>query len=134
MNRNMKKFLSAAEIAAATGLYLLEHSGDARRKVRNFLGDQLDDLRDRAKDSYEAAVDRAADLSKGFRDDKSNGGGWHIMRFVVGLGIGVGIGLLMAPASGEDTRAKLTGKAQQFGDKARQRFGRSDFAATGTGD
>jgi gas vesicle protein len=134
MNRNLKKVLTAAEIAAGTGLYLLEHSGETKRKIRQFLGDQVDDLRDRAKDTYESAADRAADLSKGFRNDDSDGSGWNVLRFMVGLGIGVGIGFLMAPASGEDTRAKLTEKAQEFGDNVRQRFSHEDLGATGTGD
>lgn len=134
MNRNLKKILTVAEIAAGTGLYLLEHSGETKRKVRQFLDDQMDDLRDRAKDTYESAADRAANLSKGFQGDASNGSGWHVLRFMVGLGIGVGIGCLMAPASGEDTRAKLTEKAQEFGDNVRTRFGRADLRATGTGD
>lgn len=134
MNRNLKKILTAAEIAAGTGLYLLEHSGETRRKVRQFLGDQMDDFRDRAKDTYDSAADRAADLSKGFSGDEGHGSGWNILRFMVGLGIGVGIGFLMAPASGEDTRAKLTEKAQEFGDNVRTRFGSSELRATGTGD
>lgn len=135
MNRKMKKkLLTAAEIAAGTGLYLLEHSGDARRKVRKFLGEQVDDLRDRAKDTYDAAVDRAANMSKEFGQNEGNGGSWHVMRFMVGLGIGVGIALLMAPASGEQTRAKLTEKAQEFSGNVRQRFGSSDLPATQAGD
>ena len=134
MKSNLKKIMTAAEIAAGTGLYLLEHSGNTRRKVREFLGDQMDDLRERAKDTYEATADRASDLSEGFRDDESNGSGWNVMRFVIGLGIRVGIGFLMAPAKGEDTRNKLSEKAQDFGNNVRQRFGSSDLRPTGTGD
>ena len=134
MNRNMKKFLTAAEIAAGTGLYLLEHSSDVRRKVRNLLGDQVDDLRDRAKHTYDAAVDRAANMSKEFGQNERNGGSWHVMRFMVGLGIGAGIALLVAPASGEQARAKLTEKAQEFSGNVRQRFGSPDFPATPAGD
>jgi gas vesicle protein len=140
MNRNIKNFLTAAEIAAGTGLYLLEHSGETKRKIRRFLGDQMDDLhdraddlRDRAKDTYEAAADRAADLAKDFRGNESNSG-WNVLRFMVGLGIGVGVGLLMAPASGEETRTKLTEKAQEFGGNVRQKFGAADLRPTGTGD
>lgn len=70
---------------------------------------------------------------KSFGKQESNRG-WHIMRFVAGLGIGVGVGLLMAPASGEETRAKIAEKAPDFGDRARQCFGPLDYAATGTGD
>ena len=133
MNRNLKKILTAAQIAAGTGLYLLDHSDKTKRKVRQFLGDQIDDLRDRAKDTYAVAADRAAALSKVFRRDDSSGTGRNVLRFVVGLGVGVGIALLMAPASGEDTRARLTEKAQKFGDRARQRFA-ADNLGVATGD
>jgi gas vesicle protein len=134
MNRNLKKILTAAQIAAGTGLYLLDHSDETKRKVRQLLGDQMDDLRDRAKDTYAAAADRAADLSKVFRGDESNGTGRNALRFMVGLGVGIGVALLMAPASGEDTRARLTEKAQEFGDRARQRFGARDLRVAATGD
>ncbi len=134
---NMKNFLTAAEIAAGTGLYLLEHSHDARKKVKSFLGGQMDDLRDRtddlrgrAQDTYEAARDRAADVSKQFNNRGGNSG-WNVLRFMVGLGIGVGVGLLMAPANGEDTRARIMDKAQEFGDTVRSRFNQSDLQATG---
>ena len=119
MNRNMKKILTAAEIAAGTALYLMEHSGEARKKMKNFFGDQIDDLRDRAKDAYGAASDRASDLTDSIRGNQSSTGS-QVLRFVVGVGVGVGIALLMAPASGEDTRARLSESARDFGDRARR--------------
>lgn len=133
-NVNMKKILTAAEIAAGTALYLMEHSGAARRKVKNFFSDQMDDVRDRAKDTYDAAADRATEFSESFRGSQSNSGGWNVLRFMVGLGVGVGIALLMAPASGEQTRARLSESAREFGDRARRQFSSSELEATGTGD
>jgi gas vesicle protein len=46
--------------------------------------------------------------------------------------VGVGVGLLTAPARGDDTRAKLTEKVSEFGDKIRQRTGKRPQNATGT--
>jgi hypothetical protein len=43
----------------------------------------------------------------------------------VGVGVGVGVGLLLAPASGEQTRGTLTNKVQEFGDRVRDKFGPS---------
>ena len=50
----------------------------------------------------------------------------------IGVGIGVGIGLLIAPASGEETRADLTDKGSEFGDKVRERTRKTPEGATGT--
>jgi len=37
------------------------------------------------------------------------------------VGIGVGVGLLIAPASGGETRADIADKVSDFGDKVRDR-------------
>ena len=50
------------------------------------------------------------------------------------MGIGVGVGLLIAPASGEETRADVPDKISDFGDKVRKRTGKKAQAATGTHD
>jgi gas vesicle protein len=41
---------------------------------------------------------------------------------LIGVGIGVGVGLLLAPASGEETRDTITNKVQEFGDRVRDKF------------
>jgi len=51
---------------------------------------------------------------------------------LVGVGIGVGIGILIAPASGDETRADLTDKVSEFGDKVRERTGKKAQDATRT--
>ena len=48
------------------------------------------------------------------------------------VGIGVGIGILIAPASGDETRPDLTSKVLDFGDKIRERTGKKPQGATGT--
>lgn len=42
--------------------------------------------------------------------------------FATGIGLGVGVGLLVAPASGKETRGTVVGKVQEFGKKTRDRF------------
>ena len=43
------------------------------------------------------------------------------MRFVLGLGVGYAIGMLIAPASGEETRRQLAERADEYGrEKARE--------------
>jgi gas vesicle protein len=44
--------------------------------------------------------------------------------------VGIGIGLILAPASGEETRNVIAGKVHEMGDKVRQQF--SDEPGTGT--
>jgi gas vesicle protein len=51
---------------------------------------------------------------------------------LVGVGIGVGVGLLIAPGSGEETRADIAGKVSDFGDKVREAAWKKPQAATGT--
>jgi len=37
------------------------------------------------------------------------------------IGVGIGVGLLIAPASGEDTRADIAGKISNFGENVKRR-------------
>jgi len=130
----MKNFLKAAEIAVGTGLYVLDQSEQITPRVRDKIGHQLDDFRDRAKVAYEAAADRMAHVSKSLRKSRSDNAAGTMVKFAVGVGIGVGVGLLLAPHKGEETRHKMAEKAQRFGSNVQQRFSAQDLAATGTGD
>ena len=136
---NMKKFMKVAQIALGTGLYLLDQSDRASDGLRERFSDQVDDIRDRAddlrgraKDTYNTATDRVSRASQVLRGDDESAI-WDILRFAAGLGIGIGVGLLIAPANGEETRAKLAEKAQEFGGTVRDRFASHDLRPTGTG-
>ena len=61
---NIKKVL---KVALGTGLFLLDQSDEAKRNVRDRVSDQVDDLRDRAQDTYQAAADRVAGASDALR-------------------------------------------------------------------
>ena len=43
------------------------------------------------------------------------------MRFLLGFGIGVGLAMLLAPASGEETRGRILDKAQELADIPRKK-------------
>ncbi len=95
------------------GMYLLD-------PLRDRLADRLDDFSDRAKDTYETAADRVSDFSDRIRGRRS---GWdNAIWMLVGVGVGVGVGMLLAPASGEETRRDIADKVQEVGDKVRTRF------------
>jgi gas vesicle protein len=44
-----------------------------------------------------------------------------MLKFLIGIGCGVGLGLLIAPASGEETREQLLELAQRPGDAVREK-------------
>jgi hypothetical protein len=123
----MKKFM---KLLLGTGLYVLEQSDRSSRKVRDRATDEFNDLRDAAQDKYEAAVDRLTKASRAIRGDDNAMLG-NALRFAAGIGVGVGIGLILAPASGEETRSVLADKAQQFRTKVRQQFSSEDALASG---
>jgi hypothetical protein len=117
--RNRKALLS---MLMGTGLYLLD-------PLRNRLADRLDDLSDRAQDTYETASDRLGRATRVIRGDDHRGIS-TTTAVLIGMGIGVGVGLLFAPATGEETRSNLAGKVHDFGDKIRDRA--NTATATGT--
>ncbi len=122
----MNKFLQGL---LGAGLYLLEQSDNATKAVRDRASDRLDDLNDMARDKYKVAADRvsrASDVLQG--NDRSAVG--DALRFAAGLGIGIGIGLLLAPASGDETRSVISDKVREFGGRVRDVS--DDVRSTGT--
>jgi hypothetical protein len=69
---------------------------------------------------------RATDVLRGKEDSQMLG---KVGALLIGVGIGVGVGLLIAPASGEETRADIVDKVSAFGEKVRYR---KPQASTGT--
>ncbi len=97
-----------------TGVYLLE-------TLRERAGDSFENISGRAKDTYGEASRRAGRASEALRGEDS-----HYLSttaaLLIGVGVGVGVGMLLAPASGEETRGTLTNKVQEFGDRVRDKF------------
>lgn len=102
------------------GVYLLN-------SLRDHTVGTIDELRSKAQDTYETASDRVSRASDVIRGEDDS----HFLRSataaVVGLGVGVGIGLLLAPASGEETRSDIAETVRNIRDRAS-----SAEVATGT--
>jgi hypothetical protein len=114
-------------VLLGSGLHLLD-------SLRERLPDNMDDIKDRARDTYETASDRlgrATNALRGKEDSRLLG---KVGALLIGVGIGVGVGLLISPASGEKTRADLTDKVSDFGEKVRERTRKTPQGATGTHD
>ena len=110
-------------VLLSTGLHLID-------SLRERLPDDVDDIKDRVRDTYDTAshrVSRATDALRGEEDSHILGA---IGVLLVGVGIGVGVGLLIAPTRGEETRSDIADKVSDFGDKVRERTEKK--AATGT--
>jgi len=119
------------KLLLGTGLYLLEQSDNTTKNVRDRAAEQIDDLRHVAQQKYETAAGRVARASRVIRGDDSD-----LLRgalcFAAGAGIGIGVGLILAPASGEETRGEIAGRVREIGDKVRRRFSDVEVAATGS--
>lgn len=97
-----------------TGVYLLD-------SLRDRLSEGYDDISDRARDTYSEAsrrVGRASDVIRGHE----HRGVSTAAALLVGIGVGVGVGMLLAPASGEETRSTISNRVQEFGDRVRDKF------------
>lgn len=101
-------------VLAGTGVYLLD-------SLRNRLNDGIDDLTDRARDTYDEAAKRASRATDVIRGEDHRGMG-TAAALLLGIGVGVGVGMLLAPASGEETRSTISNKVQEFSGRVRDRF------------
>jgi len=110
-------------VDVGAGAYLLY-------SMRHRLGD-IEDLRDRARESYETAsrrIGRASDALRG----KDHAVVRTATASLMGVGVGVGIGMLLAPASGQKTRADISEKVKDVREKVRDRSSRKPQGASGT--
>jgi hypothetical protein len=119
----MRKNKALTNILLGAGAFLLE-------SLRERWADNVDDIRDRAQDTYEVASNRTSRAVAALRGDDS-GVLSHATALLIGVGVGVGVGMLLAPASGEETRRNISDKVQDFGEKVRIKA-RETEAATGT--
>ena len=111
-------------ILLGTGVYLLD-------SLRDRLSDGLGDFSNRARETYGEAsrrVSRASDVIRG----EDHSGINSVAALLIGVGVGVGVGMLLAPASGEETRSTISNKVQEFGDRMRDKFSSEHPSASGT--
>src|SRR5258708_30830018 len=80
---------------------------------------------DRVSDQVSDITDRGRKVIYG-EDHKLR----NVLTFAAGLGIGLGAGVLLAPASGEETRSSMRDKVQDIGDKVRDQV-RHRFSTSG---
>lgn len=110
---SFKKREGILNVLIDTGLDLLD-------SMRERIPDDGEKLRDTVRDTYDTAshrVSRAAGALRGEEDSHILG---TVATLAIGVGIGVGIGLLIAPTSGEKTRADLADVASNLGNKFRE--------------
>jgi len=121
-----KKQESLLTALLGTGLYLLEN-------LRDRMPDNMGDMKGRARETYETASERlshAADALRGKEDSHIFG---NVSALLIGVGIGLGVGLLIAPASGDETRTNIADQVSDFGERVRERTtGKKPQGATGT--
>jgi len=111
-------------VLLGTSVYLLD-------SLRGRLSDSVEDITDRARDTYGEAsrrVSRASDVIRG----EDHSGLSTAAALLIGVGVGVGVGMLLAPASGEETRGTISNKVQEFGGRMRDKFSEGQSSSTGT--
>ena len=86
----------------------------------------------RVRDTYDTASHRLSRATNALRGEEDSQILGKAVALAIGVGIGVGIGLLIAPASGEKTRADIADKVTDFSDKVRENVGKKPQSATGT--
>jgi len=111
----MNNFL---KLLLGSGLFLLEQS-DRTRNVCDRASRKVDDLRDVVRHGYEEAADRVTRASRAIRG-KNNHVLGNAVRLAAGIGVGIGVGVLLAPASGKQTRSTIAGTIQNFGSRVRK--------------
>jgi hypothetical protein len=112
-------------VLLGTGLHLLNN-------LRDRLPDKMDNIKDGARERYDtvsARLGRATNVLRGKEESRIFG---KVGALLIGVGIGVGVGLLIAPASGEKTRADINDKVSDLGDKVRERTRKTREGTTGT--
>lgn len=103
-----------ARLACKVGVLLTEPK--VRSAIANQVKGRVDSVSDAIADKYENAIDRlgaAGDALQGKRHWPSN-----TVAMVLGIGVGAGIGILLAPASGGETRQAIRERAMDMKNKA----------------
>jgi hypothetical protein len=100
-----------------TGLHLLD-------SLRDRLPDNIDDIKGKVRDTYSIASDRVSRATDALRGEDESRIFGKAVALAIGVGIGIGIGVLIAPESGDETRADIANKVSDFGDKVHEHSGK----------
>jgi len=101
-------------LAAKLGVLLTEPK--VRAAIADRLKDRVDDVTETVANKYEDAVDRLESAAAALRGRSH----WRPSRatgFLLGVGVGAGLGMLLAPASGSETRQAVRDKAADLKNK-----------------
>src|SRR5271157_2106106 len=118
--RNLQKKKAKDWVRMAAKLSLLFTEPKVRAAMGDRIKDTVDDLSDTVTDKYDDLTDTVAGKYEGAVDrleaaaDALQGGGYwpsRVTGFLLGVGVGAGLGILLAPASGSETREAVRGKA-----------------------
>jgi hypothetical protein len=109
-------------VLLGTGVYLLD-------SLRDRMVEGVDDLTGRARETYGEASRRVSRASEAIRGEDHHGMG-SAAALLIGIGVGVGVGMLLAPASGEETRNNLSHRVHDFGDRVRDKFSEARHEAS----
>jgi hypothetical protein len=111
------------KVLIGTSLYLLD-------PVRGRIADRFSDISDRARHTYDDAVERVSDISDSIRGRFERPSRLKWMLF--GMSVGVGVGLLLAPCTGREARESLSDRVHDIGGRVRDRFQSESERTTGT--
>ncbi len=117
MSFKNRKDKMLVNVLLGTGLMLLD---SLRERISEGIGEvgnraksvDFGEARDRMRQGYETASDRVGRAADALRGEDSSVM-TAVLAGLVGVGIGVGVGMLLAPASGEETRNNLKGKVRE---------------------
>ena len=111
-------------VLLGSGVYLLD-------SMRDRLSNVADDSRGAARETYGEASRRVGRATNAIRGEDHHGMS-TAAALLIGIGVGVGVGMLLAPASGEETRKDLSNRVHEFSDRMRDKFSSGEHAPTGT--
>ncbi len=97
-------------------------------KTAVYIMDQTADQVDRASDRASQIADDARTAIFPEEDHTLR----NVLLFAAGVGVGVGAGMLLAPASGEETRNSIGERVHDITDRVKGRRSSQNYDATGT--
>jgi hypothetical protein len=91
-------------------------------------------IMDQTADQVDRASDRASDIAEQARSviyPQQDHTLRNLLSFAAGVGVGIGAGILLAPASGAETRSSISDRVQDISDKVKNRVSNQGYS-TGT--
>jgi gas vesicle protein len=99
-----------------TAVILIDQYSDEVARVSERVSDRVSALSDRGRQAI-------------YPENHTLG---RVLSFAAGVGLGIGAGVMLAPASGAETRDAINEKVHEIGAKVREQFTASASQATGT--